>query len=216
MTNPTGTPRPGGPASGSPSFRKQGEGGGGGGGTGGGAAAVRVTTTADAAALALVAAETFPLACPPETTAEAIATFIAANLSEHSFAGYLSDPQRALFVAEVDGSVAGYTMVVFGEPADPDAAASVIVRPTAELSKVYVLPGHHGSGIATALVEASVEAARARGAASVWLGVNEHNARANRFYEKSGFAVVGRKKFLVGQKYEDDFVRERVISRPTP
>jgi ribosomal protein S18 acetylase RimI-like enzyme len=177
---------------------------------------VRAATGADAAALAHVAAATFPLACPPSTTAAAIAAFIAANLSERSFAAYLSDPQRALFVAEAGGIVAGYTMVVFGEPADADAAASVSVRPTAELSKVYVLPGHHGSGIATALVEASVEAARDRGAASVWLGVNEHNARANAFYEKVGFAVVGRKRFLVGERYEDDFVRERAISRPTP
>jgi hypothetical protein len=31
--------------------------------------------------------------------------------------------------------------------------------------------------------------------------------RANRFYEKQGFVRVGTKKFLVGQRYEDDFVR---------
>jgi ribosomal protein S18 acetylase RimI-like enzyme len=45
----------------------------------------------------------------------------------------------------------------------------------------------------------------------VWLGVNQLNARANRFYEKNGFAIVGEKKFLVGGKAEDDFVRERVF-----
>ncbi|MEP6478552.1 MAG: GNAT family N-acetyltransferase, partial [Rhodoglobus sp.] len=47
----------------------------------------------------------------------------------------------------------------------------------------------------------------------VWLGVNQFNARANRFYEKSGFAIVGTKKFLVGEKYEDDFVRLLAFSR---
>jgi RimJ/RimL family protein N-acetyltransferase len=41
--------------------------------------------------------------------------------------------------------------------------------------------------------------------------VNEENARANRFYEKNGFAKVGTKRFLVGERYEDDFVRERVL-----
>ena len=55
---------------------------------------------------------------------------------------------------------------------------------------------------------ASLEAARARGAVGIWLGVNEENVRANRFYEKSGFVRVGTKKFLVGERWEDDFVRE--------
>ena len=58
---------------------------------------------------------------------------------------------------------------------------------------------------------ASIAAAQARDAAGVWLGVNQENARANRFYEKCGFAIVGTKRFLVGGVYEDDFVRELVF-----
>jgi ribosomal protein S18 acetylase RimI-like enzyme len=83
------------------------------------------------------------------------------------------------------------------------------VRPTAEVSKLYVMPAQHGAGVASALMDAAIAEARSRGAAAVWLGVNEENARANRFYEKSGFALVGRKRFLVGDRWEDDFVRER-------
>lgn len=173
--------------------------------------AIRPATPDDAALLHHVAAETFPLACPPHTTADAIADFIERNLSERAFAGYLADRDRALFLAEVGGETAGYTMVVFGEPGDPDAAAAVTVRPTAELSKCYVRPGFHGAGVAPALVIASVAAARARGAVSLWLGVNQENGRANRFYEKQGFALVGTKRFLVGTRFEDDFVRERMI-----
>lgn len=46
---------------------------------------------------------------------------------------------------------------------------------------------------------------------SVWLGVSIHNARANRFYDKSGFAVVRTKGFLVGETVEDDCMRERQL-----
>jgi ribosomal protein S18 acetylase RimI-like enzyme len=102
-------------------------------------------------------------------------------------------------------------MLIDGEPTDPDVAASLTARPTAELSKCYVMPGHHGAGIASALMTATFEAARARGAVAVWLGVNEENAKAQRFYEKSGFTRVGRKRFLVGDRWEDDFVMERVF-----
>jgi len=166
----------------------------------------------DAALLHELAAETFPLACPPHTLPESIAAFIAEHLSIEAFTRYAADPQRELFVAEIDGAAAGYTMVVFGEPSDADVAASVAARPTAELSKAYVRAEHHGSGIAGALVDASVQAATARGCVSMWLGVNQENAKANRFYEKQGFVRVGTKRFLVGERYEDDYVRERVLS----
>lgn len=46
---------------------------------------------------------------------------------------------------------------------------------------------------------------------SDWLGVNIHNAPANRLSEKSGFAVVRTKGFLVGETVENDSVRERQL-----
>jgi len=172
---------------------------------------IRSALPTDAAALAAVAAVTFPLACPPHTSDQAKADFIAKNLTEVSFDGYLADRDRALFLAELDSEAVGYTMLVFGEPQDSDVAAAITLRPTVELSKVYVLPGHHGAGVSSALLEASLDEARARGALDIWLGVNEENVRANRFYEKSGFVRVGMKKFLVGERWEDDFVRERLV-----
>ena len=165
----------------------------------------------DAASLASVAAATFPLACPPDTTPESIAEFIALHLAESNFDAYLAAPDRELLLAESDGVVSGYTMLVYAEPTDPDVVDALTVRPTAELSKCYVLASSHGSGLAGQLMAASVEAARNRGAAGVWLGVNQHNAKANRFYEKNGFARVGTKRFLVGNRWEDDFVRELVL-----
>lgn len=177
---------------------------------------VRPAVPEDAAALAVVAAVTFPLACPPHTTGAAKADFIARHLTETSFEGYLADPERILAVAEIDGEPVGYTMVVFGEPSDPEVLAAVSVRPTAEVSKLYVLPAQHGAGAASALMDFAVEAARARGSAGVWLGVNQENARANRFYEKSGFALVGTKHFLVGDRWEDDYVRERLLEDVQP
>ncbi|MEB0307431.1 GNAT family N-acetyltransferase, partial [Cryobacterium sp. 10I1] len=69
----------------------------------------------------------------------------------------------------------------------------------------------HGRGVAAALMTATLDAARDRGARGAWLGVNQENARAIRFYGKHGFARVGTKHFLVGDRYEDDFVLERAL-----
>ena len=172
---------------------------------------VRGATVAELPELAEVAALTFPLACPPHTTDEAKAAFIAAHLTETSFAGYLADPARDVLVAEVDGRIAGYVMLVDGEPTDADVAAAIRIRPTVELSKCYVHPAHQGAGVAAALMAAALEAGVARGAAGIWLGVNQENGRAQAFYGKHGFERVGVKRFLVGERYEDDYVYERSL-----
>ncbi|MCP2366343.1 ribosomal protein S18 acetylase RimI-like enzyme [Agromyces flavus] len=189
---------------------------------------IRPAGPADAAALAALAAVTFPLACPPSTTAEAISDFIARNLTRDRFAEYLADRDRTLLVAvaddagdpswrrELDGTsgLVGWSMLVRtedGEPADADAAAAVSARPAVELSKMYAHPAAHGRGVAGELMRATLAEARREGAPVVWLGVNEENARAIRFYEKHGFAVVGTKRFRLGDRLEHDLVLERAL-----
>ncbi len=162
----------------------------------------------DAARMHELAAATFPLACPPGTSPESIEQHIRRQLSLERFEEFLADPAREIFVAD---DFAGYTMLVYGEPTDPDVAAVVTERPAVELSKCYARPEQHGRGIAAALVAASAASAVERGMASMWLGVNQFNDRANRFYEKSGFAVAGVKTFFVDDDPQEDFTRVRVL-----
>jgi diamine N-acetyltransferase len=172
---------------------------------------VRLATTDDAAQLAEIAAQTFALACPPDTTQEAIDDFIATSLSAERFAEYLADDDRILLISHNDGGASGYVMLVLGEPDDDDVQASIRIHPTSELSKLYVLESAHGDGTSHALAEAAFDAASAAGAQGMWLGTNEQNARAIRFYEKKGFVRVGNKRFRLGDRWEDDYVFERAV-----
>ena len=173
---------------------------------------VRTATPADASAVAEVAAATFVLACPPEMPAESVEAFVAEHLTPERFAEYVVDAGRVVLLAEqevAEGSrVVGYAMLVHGEPYDDHVASVVRLRPTTELSKIYVRPDAHGRGVAADLLAAAVDAARAAGAAGMWLGTNQANVRAHRFYEKSGFERVGTRRFHVGGRWEDDFVFE--------
>ncbi|GIG22189.1 N-acetyltransferase [Cellulomonas chitinilytica] len=176
----------------------------------------RPATTTDVEPLAELAAITFPLACPPGSTAADQQQFVATVLSPARFTEYLADPARALLVAVDDegtdpAALLGYTMLVEGEPTDDDVRVALTIHPTIELSKCYVHPDHHGSGVAHRLMAASLDVARDRGAHGMWLGVNQQNARAQAFYTRSGFAVVGTKHFTVGSRLEDDFVLERPL-----
>jgi GNAT superfamily N-acetyltransferase len=165
--------------------------------------AVRVVTTGsvDTEALAAVAARTFPLACPPSIAPENIASFIDTNLSAERFAEYLADPRRAIITAAQGGRIVGYAMLIRDDSTDD----------TAELSKMYVVPDHHGAGVSAALMERSLATAKEWNIRRVWLGVNQGNQRAQRFYAKNGFKVSGTRTFQVGDRRENDYVMVREL-----
>ncbi len=145
-----------------------------------------------------------------------IALVLSSALFALSHLGAISAIVYALVAGLVLGAVAirtGSTLVSIA------LHAGVNAMPVLLPARLVQIPGFNtvsptgtpSPHVAPALVIASVAAARARGAVSLWLGVNQENGRANRFYEKQGFALVGTKRFLVGTRFEDDFVRERMI-----
>ncbi len=160
--------------------------------------------------LADVAAQTFPLACPPGAGAADIAEFVATQLSAQRFADYVADPERAVLLARADdGPILGYAMLIRGVPDDPDVQRAVPGRPAVELSKMYVLPQAHGGTVSAALMTAALAHAAKLGARSVWLGVNQENQRAQRYYAKHGFTVSGTKTFMLSSRLEHDYVMVR-------
>ena len=178
---------------------------------------VRPGRPADAAALADLAAATFPLACPPHMSEEDIAAFVAAHLGPEHFAAYLADEQRyRVLVADGPAGPVGYTLLVLPltaqePPYADDVAALVAARPAAELSKCYVLPAYQGSRVASALLDATTAQAAAHlvedaPVATVWLGTNRANRRAQRRYARHGFVTLGTRRFRVGESLEEDVV----------
>ena len=172
---------------------------------------VRIATDSDVPGLADLAARTFPLACPPDMPGQDRAAFVAAHLSPERFTAYLADPTAEILVVDDGDGPVGYTLTFAAEPYDAAIAELVRHRPTVELSKCYADPAAHGTGVSTRLMDAVLQRARTRGAASVWLGVNGRNARAQRFYAKHDFEVVGQRRFVVGDRTEDDLVLERPL-----
>ncbi len=158
-----------------------------------------------------VAARTFPLACPESVSADDIAAFIDENLTEQRFRDYCADPNRLVLVARENDRIVGYAMLIRGVPDDDDVQSAVTLRPAIELSKMYVLPDSHGAGVSAAMMTAALSSARDRHARAVWLGVNQQNRRAQRFYGKHGFAISGTKTFRVGTGTENDYVMVRPV-----
>ena len=172
---------------------------------------VATAVAADLPDLADIAARTFPLACPPSATPDNIAAFIDENLSQDRFRDYLADPDRVVLTARENARMVGYVMLIRGVVDDDEVQRAVTVRPAVELSKLYVLPDSHGAGVSAALMTAALTKAEELAAKCVWLGVNQQNQRAQRFYAKHGFAINGTKTFRLGAGIENDYVMVRPL-----
>jgi len=92
---------------------------------------------------------------------------------------------------------------------DIDAVGFCSVSPEEgahKLNKLYVLPAAQGTGAGKALLNRSIEVAKAAGSTSLFLQVNKQNT-AYSFYLKKGFIKELEFKFDIGNGfYMDDFV----------
>jgi ribosomal protein S18 acetylase RimI-like enzyme len=113
--------------------------------------------------------------------------------------------------AREDDRIVGYIMLIRGDPDDADVRRAVTLRPAVELSKMYVLPDSHGAGVSSALMTAALQRAKDLDAKCVWLGVNQQNQRAQRFYTKHGFGLNGTRTFRLGAGIENDYVMVRPL-----
>ena len=72
-----------------------------------------------------------------------------------------------------------------------------------ELAALAVAPDRQGRGVGGALVEAVAEAARASGAATLWLVTTNDNLDALRLYQRHGFRLGNREQSQLADGYRD-------------
>ena len=90
-----------------------------------------------------------------------------------------------------------YFVAEVGIPDGPGVvghAAASLVADIAELQRISVDPAHRRTGLATALLDAVVDAARESEADRVLLEVRADNAGAVAFYEARGFVEIDRRR----------------------
>ncbi|WP_049159622.1 GNAT family N-acetyltransferase, partial [Micrococcus luteus] len=74
------------------------------------------------------------------------------------------------------------------------------------IEKMYASREVRGTGVATALCRATLADLAVQGQRFVWLGTHKDNARANAFYARMGFEVIGERRFVVGGVEAEDWV----------
>lgn len=77
------------------------------------------------------------------------------------------------------------------------------------------MPAYLGCGIGQKLIEACTNYSRKIGFKSIWLGSWKENDRANAFYTKMQFDIVGTTSFVLGSEIQEDFVFKKSLLSPS-
>lgn len=163
---------------------------------------IRRITPADVQVLAAMGRTTFFDTFTGTCTEADMQDFLEAYFNEAQVTKELSDENDYFFFAEVNGVPAGYLR--FKE--DYKGLSLMKQWKTMELKRIYVLKEYHGQGIAQKLMEFLIDWCIKEKYQAIYLGVWEHNIRAQKFYAKYGFENSGHTHdFPIGSTPQTDF-----------
>lgn len=169
---------------------------------------IREANVDDAKALTDLAYTTFwdAFAHHPKNAPDDLAHYMRQAFNVDQIAAELADEKSIFLIAEIEGEPAGYAKIIIGA-IEPDIKAE---RPV-ELNRLYSHQQFLGKGIGQALMDACFERAKQEARDVMWLGVWEYNPRAQRFYEKNGFRVVGSHTFQLGEDPQTDLLMQKEL-----
>lgn len=169
---------------------------------------IRPATENDAKVLTDLAYTTFwdAFAHHPKNAPDDLAHYMRQAFNIEQITAELADQNSIFLIAEIDGKAAGYAKLILNSFEEGITAARPI-----ELSRLYSHQEYLGRGVGQALMDACFERAKAEDSDVMWLGVWEYNPRAQRFYEKNGFRVVGSHVFQLGDDAQTDLLMQKEV-----
>src|SRR5438105_1862828 len=162
---------------------------------------IRQAGVADAEALAELARRTYDDTFAAVNTPANMEAYLSAAFSVEQLATELRDPRGTFLMADLEGQNAGYAKLL----RDGDIPKCVPPKRAIELVRLYVDKSVLGAGVGAALLQDCMDRARNAGFQTVFLGVWEHNGRAQAFYRKWGFERVGEHIFQMGDDPQTDW-----------
>jgi diamine N-acetyltransferase len=167
----------------------------------------RKAEPADAPALAAFGALAFVTSYEHVMDRAELEAYVPVHFTSERQLAEINDPRITTYLA-LNPQITGYAQLA----AESRPECALLARAPAELKRIYVDRTLHGHGVARKLLELVEADARRRGSDVLWLAVWEINDRAISFYRKSGFAMVGRQGFPIGNEVQSDHVMAKLLA----
>ena len=167
---------------------------------------IRIAGPSDADLLIELGRTSFYEAFAEETSPEDMAEHLKTAFKIEDITEQLQSEQSLFIIIESGSVAAGYAHLYHADPPRCVNTVSPI-----QLVRFYLRRQYYGRNLGNALMKACLEKARSKGFESVWLSTWEMNHRANAFYKRWDFEIIGRAKFKVGSDIQNDFIFARTI-----
>jgi len=167
---------------------------------------IRVADPVDAELLVELGRSSFYEAFSEQTAPKDMENHLQKAFKVDDIRKQVDNDQTLFLIVEVNALAAGYAYLHPEDPPDCVKTPNPI-----QLIRFYLRKDFYGRNVGHTLMKACLEKARSKGYKSVWLSTWELNHRANAFYKKWEFEVVGRAKFTVGSDVQKDFIFARGI-----
>jgi len=163
-------------------------------------------TISDVQILTDLGCRTFIETFSKDNSKEDMDLYVAETFNSKKQLSEIQDPKRYIEIACTKNEASGF-LHLFDGPVD----VAVTGNKPIEILRLYVDSKWHGKGIGPALMDRSLQIAKDQGFQTIWLGVWELNLRAQAFYKKYGFQVVGQHIFKLGNDEQIDLIMAREI-----
>jgi ribosomal protein S18 acetylase RimI-like enzyme len=154
------------------------------------AVAVRRATVHDTDAVVAIGVETYREHFTDIWSPAGLHGYLAREYDRGAVARELASDDCRYLLAERAGEIIGFAKLRFPRPVPADEASVGM-----EVQKIYVRKSAVSSGAGARLLLESVAQARELRCSLLWLAVLVRNVRAQRFYERHGFAAAGELAF---------------------
>jgi ribosomal protein S18 acetylase RimI-like enzyme len=166
---------------------------------------IRELTPDDLPELLSLAIKIFRDTFTHNNTPEAMEGFIASDYTIDKFTREFYEPGSLyFFVCDDNGKAIAYMRIRKNTEADHLLGSNNI-----ELQRLYVDHSYHGRKIADRLMQLAIDIAKENKHDWIWLGVWEHNPRAQRFYQKWGFERFSEHDFYMGEEKQTDWLMRK-------
>ncbi|MCD9185426.1 MAG: GNAT family N-acetyltransferase [Pyrinomonadaceae bacterium] len=167
---------------------------------------IRQAVLDDAKLISVLATVTFYEAYFEQDEANDLANYVLDSFAAEKIRAEIANSDFTFFIVYRNEKAVGYAKLRRNSPLD-----CVTDENSIELQRIYILERVYGKGIGEILLAHCLKTAREEGFSTLWLGVWERNARAQRFYEKHGFVRVGSLTFPYGDTVGINFVLETAL-----
>ena len=165
---------------------------------------IREATIYDAGTIADLSRSTFYDTFASDNTEEDMILFMTRQFTRDALVAEVGMKSNTFSLAYKGGVLAGY--VKLRESKGPLELKGTSML---EIARIYVVKSMLGQGIGQALMQYSIDVARSKQKAVVWLAVWEKNERAIKFYTRWGFETFSKQVFVLGTDLQNDWIMKK-------